>query len=602
MNRRIPDLALAALVLAAALASGCRAPPATAGPDGSGGDHAGAEPAGAAAAGDGIAHFTCSMHPSVKSAEPGACPLCAMALVPVRRREIDSGEVLLDEGRRQRIGVTTARVELRPLAVSVRAVGTVTYDQSGLTDVTVRAGGWIDEIFADRLGDRVEEGEPLFTLYSPELFEAQKAYLDAMQELEEARMLGSSLSAGLAIEMRSQRLLLSDFGPDQLKDLNKRRLPVEIVPILSPASGHVIEKNVVAGAAVEPGVTLYRIADLGRVWVEAEVYESELGLLATGDAAKVTLPHLPGRSFAGRVAFIYPWLDEATRTGRVRIELANPRLALKPEMYAEVVFEPALGERLAVPDEAILYAGDRRYVFLDLGDGRLRPQAVTLGQRAGEWVEIVDGLAPGDEVVTSGNFLIAAEARLKLALDHWAQAADEDVGAETVAAEASAHPPGGHSDPGGHGGPPAHAGHAGPGEPAEDGRPAASAVRREPPAPAAPAAPAGGGGHAGHAAPVAPGDPAGDDDDHAGHGESAESGDHSDHGEPAAPGEAADPAGHGDHAGHGEPAEPAAGGEHAGHTAPAAPVDPGEPAAPAGDDDHGDHADPAGNAHPGSHR
>ena len=201
----------------------------------------------------------------------------------------------------------------------------------------------------------------------------------------------------------------------------KKDVAVERVPILSPAAGHVIEKNVIAGAAVEPGTTLFRIAGLERVWVEAEVYESELALLAAGDAATVTLAYLPGRTFAGRIAFVYPWLDGATRTGRVRIELANPGLALKPEMYAEVAFERALGDRLAVPDEAILYAGDRRYVFLDLGEGRLRPQVVTPGQRAGEWVEILDGLAPGDVVVTSGNFLIAAEARLKLALDHWAE-------------------------------------------------------------------------------------------------------------------------------------------------------------------------------------
>jgi Cu(I)/Ag(I) efflux system membrane fusion protein len=261
----------------------------------------------------------------------------------------------------------------------------------------------------------------MFTLYSPDLFEAQQAYVDALENLENARKLRSPLSADLAIEVRRRRLRLSDLGPDELERLEERGLPVELVPILAPASGHVIEKNVVAGAAVSPGTRLLRIAGLERVWVEAEVYESELGLLAVGDAATVTLPHLPGRSFDGRIAFIYPWLDGATRTGRVRIELANPGLALKPEMYAEVVFEPALGERLAVPEEAILYAGDRHYVFLDLGDGRLRPQAVTLGQRAGEWVEVLDGLTAGEAVVTSGNFLIAAEARLKLALDHWSE-------------------------------------------------------------------------------------------------------------------------------------------------------------------------------------
>lgn len=445
MSLRVPGLTLVALALTAALAVGCREvreqiPPNPAaaghdhaahdrsghdrsGPEHADHEHSGHEPApeGAtgAAAGDEIAHYTCSMHPSVKNAGPGMCPSCSMPLAPVFRRELDSGEVVLDEGRRQQIGVTTARVELRPLAVPVRAAGGVTYDQTRLTDVTLKVGGWIDVLHADRLGQRVREGEPLFTLYSPDLFETQQKYVDALEKLENARKLRSPLSAGLLLETRRQRLRLSDLGPDQIELLDERGLPIERVPILAPASGHVIEKNVVAGAAVSPGMRLLRIAGLDRVWVEAEVYESELGLLAVGDAATVTLPHLPGRSFHGRIGFVYPWLDGATRTGRVRIELPNPGLALKPEMYAEVVFEPALGERLAVPEEAILYAGERHYVFLDLGDGRLRPQAVTLGQRAGEWVEILDGLEAGEAVVTSGNFLIAAEARLKLALDHW---------------------------------------------------------------------------------------------------------------------------------------------------------------------------------------
>lgn len=436
MKSRIPDLTLVA-ALAAALAAGCRAAPGEASPDpaGQGPVREGAASAGGAAE---IAHYTCSMHPSVRNVEPGSCPICSMALVPVSRREIASGEIVLDGGRRQQIGVTTARAELRPLTVPVRAVGQVTYDQTRLTEVTLKVGGWIGELYADRLGQPVRQGEPLFTLYSPELFEAQREYLAAFASQRMARMVGSSASRDYLVEARRQRLRLWDLGPDQIKRLEASRAPLELLPILSPASGHVIEKNVIAGAAVEPGMALLRIAGLDRVWVEAEVYESELALLAAGNPATVTLPYLPGRSFRGRIAFVYPWLDAATRTGRVRIELGNPGLVLKPEMYAEVLFERALGKRLAVPEEAILYAGDRRYVFLDLGAGRLRPQAVTLGLWAGEWVEILDGLAPGDLVVTSGNFLIAAEARLKLALDHWAP--------EATAAEGAGH--GGHQPDG----------------------------------------------------------------------------------------------------------------------------------------------------------
>jgi Cu(I)/Ag(I) efflux system membrane fusion protein len=459
MNARIPHLTLLALTLvglvvlivAAALAAGCTAASPEEAPPAPARAGAGVEDEIGAADGE-IAHYTCSMHPSVRNAESGSCPICKMDLVPVFQREIASGEIVLDAGRRQQIGVTTARAELRPLAVPVRAVGRVTWDETRLTDVTLRAGGWIDELHADRLGQPVRQGEPLFTLYSPELFAAQQEFLAAAQKQRMARMVGSSESTEFLAEVRRQRLRLSDLTPEQIKDLEARRAPLERVPILSPASGHVIEKDVVAGTAVEAGAPLLRIANLDEVWVEAEVYESELALLAVGVPATVTLPYLPGRKFAGRVAFIYPWLDGATRTGRVRIELRNPGLALKPDMYAEVLFERALGKRLAVPEEAILYAGDRRYVFLDLGNGRLRPKAVTLGVWAGEWVEILDGLAAGDAVVTSGNFLIAAEARLKLALDHWAP----EAGAE---GEAPARPAAGHGGPGDHTGH-ADAGHA----------------------------------------------------------------------------------------------------------------------------------------------
>ena len=536
MNARSPGLTLVALALTAALAAGCAAAPEKppAGSAAGGHDPAGHAPAGA---GGEIAHYTCSMHPSVRNAGPGSCPTCAMALVPVFKQELASGEIVLDASRRQQIGVTTARVERRPLTVPVRAVGKVTYDETRLTDVTLKVGGWIEELYVDRLGQQVQQGEPLFTLSSSELFEAQQQFLTAANNQRMARMTGSAQSAEFLAEARRQRLRLSDLSLDQIKDLEARRAPNEIVPILSPASGHVIAKEVVAGSAVEPGVRLLRIAGLDRVWVEAEVYESELALLKVGAPATVTLPYLPGRRFAGRIAFVYPWLDGATRTGRVRIELQNPGLALKPEMYAEVLVERALGKRLAVPEEAILYAGDRRYVFLDLGDGRLRPQPVTVGPWAGEWVEVLDGLNEGDAVVTSGNFLIAAEARLKLALDHWAP-------------EAAAAAPGGHAGHTGHGGQAAQGGHA---------------------------------GHGHHAAPTAaPGGQAAQGS-HAGHG---------DHAGPAAPAPVKPPAaaatGHGDHAGHTLPAPPAAGhDDHAGHAASGGPTG------------HGDHADHTGQADPG---
>jgi hypothetical protein len=312
-------------------------------------------------------------------------------------------------------------------------------------------------------------------------------------------------------------------------------------------------------------MTLLRIAGLDRVWVEAEVYESELASLEVGDRATVTLRYLPGREFRGRIAFVYPWLDSATRTGRVRVELPNPNLALKPEMYAEVVFERDLGERLAVPQSAVLYAGDRDFVFLDLGDGRLRPQAVTVGGQADDWVEILDGVGEGDVVVTSGNFLVAAEARLGLALEHWSPRKED--GPEPAPSANGAR--GGHAGHGNGAEPPAPARGARGGH---DGHAHAAA----PPPPAH----GGRGGHDGHAHGMEPLPPAPDAGaGHDGHAHAAE---------PPPPG--------GGHDGHGHAAEPPApppdgGAGHEGHAHAAAPPAP-PPEAGGGHDGHaqgGDH-------------
>ena len=180
-----------------------------------------------------------------------------------------------------------------------------------------------------------------------------------------------------------------------------------------------VEKNVVAGTAVEPGMKLYRIAGLDRVWVEAEVYESELAQVAVGQPATVTLSYMPGKTFRGKVAFVYPYLDGTSRTGRVRIALANPDGVLKPDMYANVELATSLGEALVVPESAVLRTGPRSFVFVDLGEGRLKPQRVETGVEQGEWVEITSGLSEGDVVVSSGNFLVAAESRLRSAIEQW---------------------------------------------------------------------------------------------------------------------------------------------------------------------------------------
>lgn len=366
-----------------------------------------------------VAYYTCSMHPSVRSEAPGTCPICSMDLVPVTREEIATGVIQVDGEQRQTIGVTTAPIERRPVSVRIRAVGKVLYDERRLADVSVKYRGWIGELDVDQPGQRVERGETLFTLYSPELYSAQEELLTAVASRDRARGTSAPDRADYLVEAARKRLRLWDLADWQIEQLEASGRPLEYIPVVSPVSGHVVEKNVVAGAAVEPGMRLYRIAGLDRVWVEAEIYESELATIEVGQPATVTLAYLPGRSFAGRVTFIYPYLDDATRTGRVRVELANPRLELKPDMYADVELARDLGARLVVPEDAVLYAGERRFVFLDLGEGRLQPRSIEVGLASGDDLVVLSGLEEGEVVVTSGNFLIAAEARLKLAMEHW---------------------------------------------------------------------------------------------------------------------------------------------------------------------------------------
>jgi Cu(I)/Ag(I) efflux system membrane fusion protein len=373
----------------------------------------------AGSAAEAIDHYTCSMHTDVRSDRPGKCPICSMDLVPVTVAEVQSGEIVVDEARRQTIGVRTGKVTRRPVAVEVRGAGKVTYDETRLHEVSVKYAGWIGSLRVDATGQDVRRGQTLFTLYSPELYAAQQEYLIALRSQRAARSTTAPDRADYLVEAAHQRLRLWDLAESEIAELGRRGEPSKEVPIPSPVSGTVIEKAVVAGAAVEAGMTLYRIANLDRVWVEADVAQSELGAVRVGQEAAISLSSLPGRPIRGKVSFLYPYLDPSTRSGRVRIELENPERALRPEMYAEVKLRTDLGERLVVPQSAVLYAGERRLVFVDLGGGRLRPQPVEVGVKSGDDLEVVSGLQEGDVVVTSGTFVVAAESRLKSATGEW---------------------------------------------------------------------------------------------------------------------------------------------------------------------------------------
>jgi membrane fusion protein, copper/silver efflux system len=258
----------------------------------------------------------------------------------------------------------------------------------------------------------VTQGQELFTVYSPDLLTAQEEYLEVLKR----RRSGTD---DPMVQAARQRLRLWDMAPEEIDALERRGTPRDYVPIRAPRSGTVIERNVAAGGAAAKGRTLLSIADLSRVWIEADVYAADLELVQPGAEATVTLTNLPGQSHAARVEYVYPYLDDATRTGRVRLSLDNPDGALKPAMYAEVSLYADLGERLAVPEEAVIVAGDTRVVFVDQGDGRLNPVRIRTGRSAEGYTEVLEGLTAGDRVVTSGNFLVAAETRLKTGLMQW---------------------------------------------------------------------------------------------------------------------------------------------------------------------------------------
>jgi len=358
-----------------------------------------------------ISHYTCSMHPSVKSAAPGSCPICSMDLVAVTKKEMQSGSISMDARRRQLIGVTTGVAEVKHLTQTIRAAGRVTYDETRLTDVTLKFSGWIGKLKADYLGTSVTKNQPLFSVYSPELLSAQQEYLET---LHRRKSINSTL-----LNAARQRLTLWDIASSQITQLEARQRPLEYLPIMSPATGVVVEKNIVEGSAVKTGQKLFRIADLSSVWIEGEIYEYEIPLVKTGMEVRITLPDQTGKNLMGKLAYIYPYLEGDTRTAKIRVQIDNSEGLLKPDMYAQLYLNVELGPRLVVPESAVLYAGESRVVFIDMGNGQLQPRKIKTGVRNEDDIEVLDGLEVGDKVVTSGNFLIAAESKLKSGINQW---------------------------------------------------------------------------------------------------------------------------------------------------------------------------------------
>ncbi len=355
--------------------------------------------------------YYCPMHPTYISDRPGDCPICNMSLVPLKQEAAAGSGVpgyataTIQPQQRQLIGVKTAAVGKRALHRTIRAAGRVEYNEKSLAAVSLKVGGWIEELFVKSTGEAVRKGQPLFALYSPDLLEAQRNYLIARASRDEG-----------ILRAARDRLFLWDVSEEQIRAIEEKNEPFVRLPILSKVEGIVTRRNVVQGAYAEAGRDLLEIADLSTVWIHADVYEYEVPEVKVGQPASAHLSAFPGEAVQGKVVYIYPYLNEITRTVRVRLEVPNAEGKLKPGMYAEVAMPVDLGEPLAVPDEAVMDTGARRIAFVDLGEGRFEPREVDLGPRADGFVAVRKGLKEGEKVAVSGNFLIDSESRIKSAL------------------------------------------------------------------------------------------------------------------------------------------------------------------------------------------
>ncbi len=321
--------------------------------------------------------------------------------------------VRLDAEGARRIGVTYATVVRKQLPLFVEAVGTVAYDETRLTTVNPKVAGWVEHLYVDFTGAPVKAGQPLMDVYSPALVSAQEELVLAARLVGQAGEGRASENALELLRSARRRLAYWDIPEEEIRRIEGSGEPTKTLTLRAPASGIVVEKNVVEGDRIMPGMTIYRIADLSHVWLEADVFEKDLGHVDAGQAALVTFEAYPGELFKGHVTYVYPTVSVQARTGRVRLDLPNPRLELKPGMYAQVRFDvPQEAPTLVVPRSAVIATGARALVYVRTEDGTLVPREVRMGRTSGREQELLGGVREGERVVSSAAFLVDAESNL----------------------------------------------------------------------------------------------------------------------------------------------------------------------------------------------
>lgn len=362
----------------------------------------------------GILYWRAPMNPTEIYDKPGKSAM-GMDLVPVYEDEMtDQQAVKIDPVTQQNMGIRLAKVTKGLLVHTLRTYGHITPDETRTAQVNLKTSGWIEKLHVNFTGKYVRKGEPLFDMYSPELVAAQEEYLVAF------RTVGQSRSAGRKSLLGSSRnrLRFFDVPESEIQALEESGKVKKTVMIRSPLSGFVIRRNAEEGAYIKAGTMVFRIADLSRVWVDSHIYEYELSTVQKGQQAEMTLPYLPGKTFRGTVAYVYPYLQPKTRDLVIRLEFQNPEMELKPEMYADIRIKTVLkGEGLTIPSEAVIRTGRRNVVFISSGKGKFLPRDVILGPLLdNERVQVLAGLTDGESVVISGQFLLDSESNLKEAV------------------------------------------------------------------------------------------------------------------------------------------------------------------------------------------
>jgi membrane fusion protein, copper/silver efflux system len=372
-----------------------------------------------------VLYWVDPMHPAYKSDKPGKAPDCGMDLVPVYENvagqlaaDLPEGAFRISPEKQQLIGVQYGEANYKAVFKTLRAVGRLTYDETKIARIHTKIDGWIETVYVDFIGKLVKKGQPLISIYSPELLQTQQEFLLARRgrdELAESPFRDAVNASESLFQAARKRLELWDISEEQIDELEKSGNPTKTLTLYAPADGFVLTRNAFTKQRVTPEMELYAIADLSTIWVMADVYEYEAAEIKAGQTASVTLSYYPGQAYRGKVTYVYPLLDNTTRTLKARVELPNPGFALKPDMFANVELKIDYGKRLVVPQEAVMDSGAEQLVFVAHEGGYFEPRKVTISAKVDNTFIVLGGLKAGERVVTSANFLIDSESKLKSA-------------------------------------------------------------------------------------------------------------------------------------------------------------------------------------------